>query len=87
MIFAAMGRIAMSDLINHPSHYIAGKVECIDAIRSATTGLTGFEGFCAGCAMKYLWRWKRKGGAEDLRKCRWYVDRLIERLEGHDAEK
>ena len=71
------------DTVNHPSYY-SGPVECIDAIRSATTGLTGFEGFCAGCAMKYLWRWKRKGGKSDLQKCRWYVDKLLEVIPGDD---
>lgn len=69
------------ETVNHLAHYNAGKIECIDAIESAVTGLDGFEGFCTGCAIKYLWRWKRKGGAEDLRKCRWYLDRLIYRLE------
>jgi hypothetical protein len=61
------------DPVNHPAHYTAGKVECIDAIEAATTG----------AAIKYLWRWSRKGGVEDLRKARWYIDRLIEELEGN----
>ncbi len=64
--------------VDHPAHYTAGGVECIDAIEAATLGLAGGEAFCTGCALKYLWRWKRKGGVEDLEKARWYVDRLIE---------
>ena len=70
------------DPVNHPAHYTAGKVECIDAIESATVGLTGGLAYATGAAIKYLWRWSRKGGAEDLRKARWYVDRLIELTEG-----
>lgn len=66
------------DPINRPSHYTAGKVECIDAIEAATVGLTGGAAYCTGNAIKYLWRWSRKGGVEDLRKARWYIDRLIE---------
>lgn len=66
------------DAVNHPSHYNAGEVECIDAIRAAVTSLDGFEGFCVGNAMKYLWRWKRKGGTDDLRKARWYLEGLLE---------
>jgi hypothetical protein len=65
------------DPVNHPSHYTAGKVECIDALEAATTGLTGIEAVCTAAAIKYLWRWKLKNGVEDLEKARWYLDRLI----------
>jgi hypothetical protein len=67
----------MSDNVNHPSHYTAGKVECIDALEAATTGLEGIEAVCTASAIKYLWRWKLKGGAEDLKKARWYIDHLL----------
>jgi len=67
----------VSDTVNHPAHYTAGGVECIDALASATVGLEGIEAVCTANAIKYLWRWKRKGGVEDLRKARWYIDRLI----------
>ncbi|MNG14775.1 hypothetical protein D3C84_985550 [compost metagenome] len=72
----------MSDNVNKPSHYTAGKVECIDAIESATTELQGIEAVCTANIIKYVWRWKLKNGLEDLRKARWYLDRLISRLEG-----
>ena len=65
--------------VDHPEHYNAGEVECIDGIEAATESLSGFEGFCAGNAIKYLWRWKHKGGVEDLEKAKWYIDKLIER--------
>ena len=64
------------DAVNHPSHYNQGKVECIDAIEAATQGLRGMEAFCTGNAIKYLWRWKEKGGADDLQKAAWYIQRL-----------
>ena len=69
----------MTDVVNHPPHYTAGGVECIDALEAATVGLDGIEAVCTANAIKYLWRWKRKGGVEDLRKARWYIDRLITR--------
>jgi len=75
-------RVALGDdkplqsTVNHPPHYM-GKVECIDAIESATAGLTGLEAVCTANIMKYVWRWKRKNGLEDLRKARWYLDKLI----------
>ena len=66
----------MSDKIN-PDHYKQGKVECIDALEAATTNLTGIDAVCTANAIKYLWRWKDKGGADDLRKAQWYINKLL----------
>ena len=63
----------LKDNVNHPSHYTTGSVECIDALKSATSGLTGIEAVCTANAIKYLWRWKHKNGAEDLKKAQWYI--------------
>ena len=43
-------------------------------------------GYLAGNVVKYVSRWREKGGVEDLRKARHYLDKLIE-LETHDAGK
>lgn len=67
-----------TDNVNHPTHYTAGGIECIDALKAATVNLTGIEAVCTANAIKYLWRWKNKNGAEDLKKAKWYIDRLIE---------
>lgn len=64
------------DNINHPAHYTQGTIECIDAIESSMTP-EEFRGYLKGCQIKYLWRYQHKGGMEDLKKCRWYLDRLI----------
>lgn len=71
----------MADMVNHPPHYNKGGIECIDAIEVACVGLEGLEAVCTGNAVKYLWRWKQKGGVEDLKKARWYIDKLIERTQ------
>ena len=65
------------DKINHPQHYTNGKVECIDAIESATAELVGIEAVCVGNVIKYVWRFKLKNGTEDLQKAKWYLERLI----------
>lgn len=70
-----------TDAVEHPSHYTSGAVECIDAIESAVTGLSGAEAVLTAQVIKYLWRWKKKNGLEDLRKARWYLDRLISKIE------
>jgi hypothetical protein len=65
------------DLVNHPSHYNdQGGIECIEAIEAQLTD-EGYVGYLHGNCAKYLWRWKNKGGAEDLKKCHWYLERLI----------
>ena len=66
----------LDEAVNHPSHYTQGKVECIDALEAATVGLVGIEAVCTAAAMKYLWRWKSKGGLQDLEKATWYLERL-----------
>ena len=65
-------------ITDHRSYYNRGSVEAIDAIESACTGLTGYEGFLTGTVLKYMFRWRWKGTAvADLKKARYYLDRLI----------
>lgn len=77
----ANGDKAKFDSVNHPAHYTAGKVECIDALEAATTGLRGIEAVCTANAIKYLWRQSRKNGVEDLKKAIFYIERLIQHYE------
>lgn len=60
--------LIMAERVNHPPHYNAGGIECIDALEAATSGLQGIEAFCTANAIKYLWRWKLKNGEEDLKR-------------------
>ena len=69
------------DLVNHPPHYASGNIECIEAIEVATEDLQGIEAVCTANALKYLWRWKKKGGVQSLEKAVWYINRLIDTLE------
>lgn len=68
--------VPSSDPVNHPQHYTAGGIECIDALKAATEGLTGIRAVCAANAIKYIWRFSRKNGAEDIDKAIWYLHRL-----------
>lgn len=79
-----------TDSVNRPAHYVAGNIECIDAIREAL-GLDGFLAYCRGNAMKYTWRAGLKGDArEDLRKAAWYctaaADAMQRQRDGDWAE-
>ena len=64
------------DNVNSPQHY-QGKVECINCIESAIAELNGIEAYCTGNAIKYLYRWKKKNGITDLKKAKWYIDKII----------
>ena len=69
----------MPETVNHPDHYNAGAVECIDAIESALTP-EEFRGYCKGNALKYIWRERHKG-EDSLAKGAWYLARLLGKLE------
>ena len=71
-----------ADPVNHPPHYNAGAIECIDAIRAAL-GREGFIAYCRGNALKYAWRCEHKGGSEDLAKAAWYLNRAITEENGN----
>lgn len=66
-----------SNMVEHPPHYTAGGIECIDAIMAAVTGLTPQEAVCVANVIKYTWRFKHKNGKQDLDKAEWYLRRLI----------
>jgi hypothetical protein len=75
----------MIDTVNKPAHYNNGKVECIEAIDASMTDVE-FRGYLKGNVLKYVWRYLYKGKPlEDLKKARWYLDRLIESYEQHDS--
>lgn len=69
------------DPVNQPQHYASGDIECIDAIRASMTK-EAFCGYLKGCAQKYFWRYEKKiNPVEDIKKARWYSERLIKELE------
>ena len=72
---------AKPDMVNHPTHYCQGGIECIDAIKAATVNKHGIEAVCVANVIKYIWRYETKNGLEDVRKAAWYIDRLIKELE------
>ena len=67
----------MGDKVHNPEHYQKGGYECIDIIR-AVLGRDGFESYCRGNALKYLWREDKKNGTEDIEKAITYLGYLVE---------
>ena len=74
------------DNVNNPLHYNNGSVECIEAIE-AMLNKDEYIGYLRGNALKYRWRFRYKNKPfEDLRKARWYEDRLMKfLLDNQDA--
>jgi len=62
----------------NPSYYGHDQavIECIEYIQSHA-----FD-FLEGNIIKYVTRYEQKGGVEDLKKAKWYLERLIKREEG-----
>ena len=69
------------EMVNHPDHYNPGALETINVIEEYTKDLTGIEAFDTANIIKYVCRWKRKNGVEDLRKLVWYANHLINHIE------
>lgn len=70
-----------SDPVN-PSHYKQGPAETIDIIEAAIAKAPSNK--AAGLhwqVLKYVLRCWLKNGVEDLKKARWYLDRLIQEEE------
>ena len=63
------------EAVDHPAHYNSGNIEVIDAIEDWKLG------FCDGNVVKYVARHRHKNGLEDLKKARWYLNRLISNME------
>ena len=67
------------DMINHPKHYTQGEIECIEAIKYINNKLhtEGYEGYCLGNFIKYIWRCNYKNGWEDIDKAIFYLNELL----------
>lgn len=86
MIHPLEKKIVSDIAVNHPPHYTQAGIECIDALAAATSGKSGIEAVCVANAIKYLWRYELKNGVEDVKKARWYIDRLIKELAANEME-
>ena len=59
----------------NPSHYKQGKIEVIDFIIDQKMD------YLTANVQKYISRWRFKDGVGDLKKAKWFLDKLIEQEE------
>ena len=79
-------------MVSHPDHYKSDAgLEVIDVIEAFTSDLKGVQATDTGNIIKYICRWKKKNGLQDLKKAMWYLQHLIEHVElaseNHSFEK
>jgi hypothetical protein len=67
------------DDVSSPAHYNKGSIECIEAIEAASTK-EEFEGYLRSNVIKYIWRFRYKDNIKDLKKAKWYLEKLIEEV-------
>ena len=67
------------EMVNHPNHYQAGGLECIDVMEQLY-GREAVESWIKLTIFKYAWRADKKDGAQDIDKIRWYSDKLVQML-------
>ena len=66
------------EMVNHPSHYCQGDMECIEGLIGAF-GKKEVATFCKINAMKYIWRLGHKDEeAQEIGKIKWYLDKYLE---------
>lgn len=73
-----------NDVVNHPNHYNVHGIEAIDVIKAYTSDLSGIQAVDTGNVIKYILRWNKKNGLEDLLKAQWYLNHLIDNVKKED---
>lgn len=69
-------------MVSHPDHYKSDAgLEVIDVIEAFTSDLKGVQATDTGNVIKYICRWKKKNGIQDLKKAMWYLQHLIDHVE------
>ena len=70
-------------MVSHPDHYKSyNGLEVIDVIEAFTSDLTGIEAVDTANIIKYICRWKKKNGVQDIEKAIWYAQHLADHLKG-----
>lgn len=72
--------------VENPDYYTTDGKECIEVINDFLHHVEDpYCAFCTGNILKYLWRFKSKGGSQDLIKARRYLDFLLDVTEEQET--
>ena len=75
--FNETNEVKTEDVVNHPSHYTNGGMECIDEM-ILVFGEEAVMHFCICNAWKYRKRAMYKNGQQDMDKSDWYLAKFKE---------
>lgn len=76
-----------SSMVEHPGHYQSETgLEVWDVIEAFTFDLKGVEAFDTGNIIKYICRWNKKNGLQDLEKAMCYLEHLINHVKNIEKE-
>ena len=84
-----MGEVEKEEsMVNHPKHYkTESGIETIEVIEAFTADLVGIEAVDTSQVIKYICRWKKKNGVQDLEKANWYLTHLINHVKSKQEEE
>lgn len=75
----SVGVYESADPMVNPDHYKSEKgFQVIDVMEAFTDGMNGIEAVDTASVIKYICRWKKKNGLQDLEKAMWYLQHLID---------
>lgn len=78
--YAIVGQRCALDIQEGGDHYKSMAIQPVEYMMANEIP------FMEGCVIKYVTRWRGKGGVEDLRKARHFLDLLIENEEASDGQ-
>jgi hypothetical protein len=90
-VYAVRGRMVPVEVVAEPTlpavdtHQVGGNHYTKLAIQPWEVIENNQMGFFDGNALKYIMRFRAKGGVQDLEKARHYLDKLIELEHGRNA--
>lgn len=75
------------DPMINPNHYkTKNGLETIEVIEAFTDGLNGIEAVDVGHILRYITRYKKKNGIQDVRKALWYCNHLLQYLKNQEEK-
>ena len=84
----AINSVTTTDNIKNPSHYVSESgIEVFDVQEAFIHELKGMAASYWCNIVKYILRFQRKNGVEDLKKAKYYLEKLIEEETDNDKIK
>lgn len=79
---SAINSVTTSDNIKSPNHYVSDSgIEVFDVQEAFIHELSGMAASYWCNIVKYILRFQRKNGVEDLKKAKYYLEKLIDEEE------